>query len=308
MLKRWIFYIAAVLSCLIFWAAHQSWIAWSLLSAVLWLPGFSLALSLIPMLSTKTHFSCPAAIDAGTKVSAVLHVQNRFPQPPFRCKLRLTHTFTGTDQKMKIGEALPTAHCGALLLDQDRVWVSDYLGLFSIPLTRSQIHKILIHPTPVPMDAPQDLQRLLARSWQPKPGGGFAENHEMRLYRPGDSLNQIHWKLTAKTGKLMVREAMIPRCGRILLTTDLCGTAEELDRKLGRLLWLSNYLLEQPLSFEIRIFCGNGLLTFPVSNQKELLQAMDEILCCSPASAGTSRNPETAASWHFHIGGEPDEA
>ncbi|MBR2633811.1 MAG: DUF58 domain-containing protein, partial [Lentisphaeria bacterium] len=45
-------------------------------------------------------------------------------------------------------------------------------------------------------------------SGRPKPGGGYGENYEIRQYRPGDNLNQIHWKLSAKVGDLMLREPM----------------------------------------------------------------------------------------------------
>lgn len=307
MLKRWIFYLAVLLGCTVFWAAHQTWMAWCLLRMVLWLPLFSLAVSLIPMLTTRLSFHCPPALPLGTDAQVGLSVKNIFPQPPYRWKLRVTHTLTGKIQPLKASDSLPAAHCGQLVLNCGRFLVYDYLGLFCLPLTRAQSRSVLIRPAVVPMESPKDLQRILAHAWQPKPGGGFAENHEMRLYRPGDGMNQVHWKLTAKTGKLMVREAMIPRCGRILLTLDIFGTAEELDRKLGRLLWLGNYLLEQSLSFEICAQSGSGLLCLSVTGQTDFEKAMDQLLCCSPLQAA-AQHSDTAASWHFHIGGDPDEA
>jgi hypothetical protein len=98
------------------------------------------------------------------------------------------------------------------------------------------------------------LARYAGRAWKPKPGGGFAENHEIRLYRPGDKMNQIHWKLSSKMNKLMVREAMEPVQDRVLVEMILRGTPEELDRKFGRLLWTGNYLLEQGLDMLDEMF------------------------------------------------------
>lgn len=89
-----------------------------------------------------------------------------------------------------------------------------------------------------------NLNQFTVRRHRPKPGGGFAEEHELRDYRPGDSLREVHWKLSAKTDTLMIREAQEPITGRALLTLDLYGTPEELDSTLSQLAWLSRWLTE----------------------------------------------------------------
>lgn len=307
MLKRWIIYISTLAGCLIFWAAHRGWIAWALLTVILCLPWFSLVISLVPMLTTRPGLSCPAAMDMGVQTPAVLTVKSFFPQLPYRCKLTLTHTLTGQTRKLPVGQSLPSGHCGQLLLRCSRFWVYDYLGLFALPLTRVQSRTVLVRPAPVSMEAPRGLQNVLSTSWQPKPGGGFAENHEMRLYRPGDSLNQIHWKLTAKTGRLTVREAMVPRYGKLLLTLDVRGTAAGLDRKMGRLVWLGDFLLARALQFELHALTGHGLLQLRITCRADLDRAMDQLLRSSPVHTGTARDT-AAAAWHFHIGGDTDEA
>ena len=152
-----------------------------------------------------------------------------------------------------------------------------------------------------------ELETFLAKSWRPKFGGGYAENHELRLYRPGDNLNQVHWKLTAKTGKWMLREPMEPQRGLVLLTMELRGTPEELDRKLGRLLWLGNHLLEKNISFRLRVLTGQGLEDREIASAQQLLEQLDALLCSPAAAEGSLPDPAAPASWHYHIGGEPDE-
>ena len=71
-----------------------------------------------------------------------------------------------------------------------------------------------------------------------QPGGGFSEIHDLREYRPGDSLHEIHWKLSAKTDKLIVREAEEPDLGLVVLSFDFSGTRTQLDSTLRQLLWL----------------------------------------------------------------------
>ncbi len=307
MLKRWIFYLAALLSCAVFWVSHQGWISWLLLLIVLWLPWLSLLLSLLFMLNVHPSYTCARQLTMGVEELLTMSVRSRFPLPPYRCQLTLHHSLTGESRRIKPDMPLPTEHCGLLTVNCRHFYVYDVLGLFRLPLSRLPELRVLVRPTVVPMDAPRELERYLAHAWQPKPGGGFAENHELRLYRPGDSLNQIHWKLTAKTGNLTIREPMIPRQGRILLTVDLVGTADQLDQKLGKLVWMGQHLLEMGLNFELRALTGDGLLALPVTDRQALDAAVDQLLSSSPALEGTAQNTGAAVSWHFHIGGEQDE-
>ena len=157
------------------------------------------------------------------------------------------------------------------------------------------------------MEVPPDLTQYLARSWRPKPGGGYAENHEIRQYHPGDNLNQIHWKLSAKVGDLMLREPMEPERGLMLLTMDLRGTPEELDIKFGRLLWLGSWLLEHLIPFEVRALTGNGVESWAVTDEWSLQTFMEALLCAPYAKEGSILDRSFAAAWRHHIRGDPDE-
>ena len=198
-------------------------------------------------------------------------------------------------------------HCGGIAVTVARARVCDYLGLFAFPVGKVTPKTILVRPKPLPIPAIPDLDRYIARAWKPK-SGGFAENHELRLYRPGDSLNQVHWKLTAKTGKWMIRQPMEPQRGLVMLTMTLRGTPEELDRKFGRLLWLGKYLVEKDVRFEIRTLTADGVQSSWVQTEQELNKATDTLLCAGEAKEGSIRDFGFAASWQYHIGGEPDEA
>ena len=186
--------------------------------------------------------------------------------------------------------------------------VCDYLGLFRFHAKTAEPKTLLVRPAPLPVKEPPDLKRFLARAWKPKPGGGYSENHELRLYRPGDNLNQVHWKLSAKTGNLTLREPMEPQRGLVLLTMTLRGSPEELDRKFGRLLWLGTFLLEQEVPFEIRALTGSGIRSLAVDSPLALTRAIDKLLCDPAAAEGSIRDQNYAASWQYHIGGQPDEA
>lgn len=304
---RRILYVLALLGCLIFYGAYQLWFSWLLLLVVLLLPWLSLLLSLGAMLRVKAEPDGPDRIPMGSEAKMELRIISPNPEPPIRSKIQITKPNTGKIQTLSPGTSLPTNHCGGLIAQLSRPKVFDYLGLLRLKIRKTSIKTILILPEPVKMDIPPDLSHYLAQSWRPKSGGGYAENHELRLYRPGDNLNQIHWKLSAKTGDLILREPMEPDRGLMLLTMDLCGTEEELDIKFGRLLWLGSWMLEQQIGFDIRVLTGSGVETRTIRDEWDLQRCVDELLCAPAAAEGTIRDLDYAAAWQYYIGGDPDE-
>lgn len=308
MLSRRIWYLVSLAGCIVFYICYQEWLSWIALVAILGLPWLSLLLSLPGMVTFQLRAEGPAWVVLGDKAQVRLQGSSRFPAPMFRGRLRLERKFTGENWTHRHAAALPTDHCGAITATPEKLRVCDYLGLFRIPVRRGEGLRILVRPVPVPLERAPDVEAFLSRSWKPKAGGGFAENHEMRLYRPGDNFNQVHWKLTAKTGDLIIREPMEPERERMLVTMDLKGTPDRLDRKLGQLLWLGTFLVEKELPFEICALTGEGLTASFVACEGDLTKAVDALLGCTPAGEGSMLDRELSASWHYHIGGGPDEA
>ena len=270
-------------------------------------PLLSLALSLPAMLQFRGEIEAPDRAAMGEEIHAALWGLSHLPQPRFLGRLTRTDLITGVSQRHDPKHPLPTGHCGAFRLTVPRLRVCDYLGLFALPVPPAQPRVVVVRPDPVAMAELPDLSRCVPRAWTPKPGGGFAENHELRLYRPGDNLNQVHWKLSAKTGRLILREPMEPVSDRLVLTMDLTGTPAEIDRKFGRLLWLSRQLLQQQRPHEIRCLTAEGVAVHLVSNENELTGALDDLLCRPAAPGGTLRDRVTGTVWQFHVGGDADE-
>ena len=305
MSRNWCIYLAALLGCLVFHVAYQGWLAWVLLLGLLGLPLLSLLVSLPAMLTTSVCVHKCIPVSKGARITLRAVAQSRLPLPPYSCRFEMTRELTGQKTDVTAGQALDTQHVGRITITPKKSRVHDYLGLFRIPIRNRKEAHLTVRPLPVPMAVPEDLERFLSVSWRPKPGGGFAENHELRLYRPGDSLNQVHWKMTAKTGKLMIREAMEPMPGRMALTVDISGTPEELDRKFGRLLWMGQYLLGRGLSFGIHARTADGICVEKVNSEQSLCKVIDRLLGMRAAEGAAVQT--TAATWQCTIGGEPDE-
>ena len=304
MASRRFSYGLVLLVCFLTYVLSGTWLAWLVLTAALLLPLLSLLISLPAIRSFRMS---PAGVDVlqtGEEAALWLMGSCGPPMPPFRGNLKVRNCFTGEVFRYRPELGLSTAHCGGLEVTVEKGRVCDYLGLFSFRPRRTEGRTILIRPTPLEVPNPPDPEQLVPRHWHAKTGGGFSEAHELRPYRPGDSMTGIHWKLSTKTGSLMVREPMEPEQGRLVLTMDLRGTGDELDRKFGRLLFLGNRLLEQELHFDLRVLTGQGLWTMGITGPRELDRAVNSLLCQNPAAEGSARDCPVDAAWQYHIGGE----
>ncbi len=307
MKRRRFLYILALAGCIVFYGAYQKWFSWIVLLAVLALPWFSLLLSLRAMLGTRLRLTVPERVVQGTRTVVKLEVRCPVPQVPYRGGIRVTKPITGESWILRSGDSLPTEHCGGLILRLEKASVYDYLGLFSIKLRRPPVCVVRVMPKRTELPVPEELPQYTAKAWRPKQVSVFAENHEIRQYQPGDPLTLVHWKLSAKTEEMMLREPMEPDCGMIRLIMDLCGTPDELDRKFARLQCFGDWLLGRGVSFQVLALTGKGTESWSISGEWEFGKCVDALMCAPFAPDGSIRERNTDAG-RVYIGGDPYEA
>ena len=283
---------------------YQGWLGQLLPGAVILLPILSLLVSLPGMRSTKLHLSGPEFVSPGDAATVRITADGLFPAPLHHGRIRVTRPLTGESWKIMEGSPLPTDHCGGLLCIPEKRWVYDCLGLFRMRPRGQLAHTVTVRPQPITPENLPRLHRALATQYRPKPGGGFGENHELRLFRPGDNLNQIHWKLTAKTGKFIIREPLVPIGNQLQVLIKLSGSPAELDNKFGQLLGVGAHLLDVGIPFEICALTGRGTECFSVDSPETLTKVVDRLLCASPASEDAEL-PD-ARKGQYRIGGLSD--
>lgn len=304
---RRIIYLATLLGSLVFYGFYREWFSWFLLMTVVLLPLFSLAISLPAMLTVQAGLRCPETGRVGVPIRTALEVKCKYPSPPVSCRIRLHNCLTDRRYVGLPGERIPTEHCGLMRISYDRLLVYDYLGLFCRRLRKGDSCVVYIMPKPVPSVLPSQMGGQAVLGYRPKPGGGFAEDHDLRLYRPGDDLRAIHWKLSAKTGKLIYREPIEAIRNGYLLTATLSGKPAQIDKKLGQLLWLSQTFLQQQIGHEICCRTGAGEVRFRVSDAATLDEGMRKLMRSSPVKEASGTD-EPDVVCHRKIGGGTDEA
>ena len=225
----------------------------------------------LPRRSAALSWAAPDAAIRGERVDASLQsVLRGLPglQPTLR--LAWENAFTGEGEARRVrlrrGEgsvplAIPAVHCGLLRLRADECLLTDPLGLFTRRLSaaaqaeceilpRAQRVELQLSETP---DSPDESRRWsLLRA-----GADPSESFRIRDYVPGDSLRQIHWKLSEKLDRTLVREPGLPvreQLGLLFESAALPDAAvspEDADRALELLAGLCRTLCREELLFSI---------------------------------------------------------
>lgn len=115
------------------------------------------------------------------------------------------------------------------------ITVRDFLGLVSL---RKEVGSTA-ETTVFPRDGTSyegsfsDMAKGMTESEETvKKGHDFSDVSDVREYIPGDRLNSIHWKLTAKKDVLMVKDRVSMSDQQMVILTVLSGTDETVDEIL----------------------------------------------------------------------------
>ena len=93
-----------------------------------------------------------------------------------------------------------------------------------------------------------------------RPGDDPGETFDIREYREGDSIRQIHWKLTGKMDRLMIREKSFPVDDTVLILAEAFlpekdpGTAQTLAEVFAAVL---SSFMEQGISCQAGVYDGS---------------------------------------------------
>ena len=310
-----VLYAIALVGVLVFHTYYTGWFSWYLLMLAITLPVFSLLCSLPAMRRLQLQPQMDESCVRGGKAQLVFQNAGRslLPAPIYRFTLTRTDELTGEQTSARLQLAargncvvqVPAAHCGSYRYMLSRGRVYDYLGLFSVPLRLPQLGRCHVLPkAQMPRQLP-NLSQFQSRSYQPKYGGGFSEMHELREYHPGDQMRDVHWKLSAKTDDLIVREPMEPNRGQVIISLDWSGSRQAIDNTLDILLWLSGWLIGREVRHEV---CWIDPASF--EPQSRSIFTLNDLQALVTELLGTRLRDSTPsianrsfahADWRYHI-------
>jgi len=296
-------YVVAVVACGLVFGSLWGWIeAWYV--AVI---GGALLVLALPFLFGGRAYRVridpgSGSVVAGDELRADVEVSNTSvrPQLPAVAELAITAVHSrgeadtealveiaipllGARESVSLPVSVPARDRGVLRLGPTTVTRRDPLGLLRRELSWRERHLVHVHPRTVGLPPHSaGLIRDLEGQASRRLTDADLSFHAVREYVPGDAVRHVHWKATAKTGTLMVRQYEESQAARIALLFDArpdeYAGGEEFELGVSVAASLSAQAVRGGREhFVAASRRGTGLGELPSRNQTELLDSWAEL-------------------------------
>ena len=188
-------------------------------------------------------------------------------------------------------------YCGRVKISIRRLKLYDCFGVLGVNVKSRAVNHITVMPDTfeqqiniIPNPHAADDSDIYAPD---RPGSDLSETFQIREYVQGDSPKQIHWKLSGKFDRMIVRDASMPIIRSVLIfweRTGVGGAPELTDAQAEVVVSLCKNLLEQSVQFTVgwndtdRSLC----VLREIHDMDELIGYIPRILRASGISAGVS--------------------
>ncbi len=169
-----------------------------------------------------------------TKVKAVLVVKDILRNKIRKYRMTLPGVLPGKNEFIRSVRLYGTGNYEILL---KRLIIYDITGLLFLKFRMKQSGRIQIMPQlhDVPVRLTLATKNFYGESDvydEHSPGHDTTELFQVREYRFGDRIQNVHWKLTAKQEELMVKEHSLPKSCPVILILDVKSAGGRKKKKL----------------------------------------------------------------------------
>ena len=265
---------ALVLEALLIWcfAYFGSGVALALAVLLILVPVATLPISLC--LRKRMEITVEAAVSQrkGDEGTITIKVMNPtvFPALRLRCDVMVQNqlnreiqkqcviTWVGPKRTQQSALRVKSEYCGRLRVWVPQVVLYDCFSIFGIRCKCNAVTHITVQPEtfePVVVLVPNPSSTDDSESYsQEKPGADLTETFQIREYVPGDSPRQIHWKLTNKFDKLIVRDPGLPISKNVLVFWERTGDSSHparIDAQAEVVISLCRSLVDMGIQFTV---------------------------------------------------------
>ena len=194
-------------------------------------------------------------------------------------------------------------NCGYTEVKAEKIYLTDFFGFipFKVKGFASSEAKCTVLPDTFDMTLVFDNMPIAiddSESYSPdKKGNDCSETFQLREYIPGDSIKQIHWKLSEKLDKVIVREASLPVQKSTLVFWDKYSenglSPCESDSMAEVTASICRALTKAGTPFSLGWNENKNCFTENISSTEELIRAIPRIL------KGSSENDISGAKRYF---------
>lgn len=287
MLKTWVIYSVSLFSTFIFFLCYKMWVSWFCLIVVLFIPLLALLMSVIASQTMTFKLENPGNAPLGVPLYIKITVEGNASYFAFcRINAEVKDHMAGTTKKLALivhdkgTTKIPvdTSHCGSYSYKMPKIDIYDLFGFFRFSKTIDKDSEILVKPVPAMPERMPDMFGFKAKSLR-KAKQPNTEIYDIRDYQMGDPVKSIHWKMSAKKDKLLVKEPLEEFGGHSRVILKLTSDRDVLDVHLGQILFTSRFFIEHETPHKIRVIPPDrSEIAFDVESETDLQRAISMIL------------------------------
>lgn len=322
-------YLVLLIAAALFFVLYLDPLSLILFLVIAVLPVFLFIITLIARLSSKVSVEVKNnAAEKGEEALLYFTVHNRsfISLKNLKVNFTIENKFLGEQEvrelyisapaltKQTTEYAVASEHIGSIEVAVKNVVFYDYFKLFSFnyklkeKFTISFLPEIL--PTPVNLRVNSYINTESDVFSKQKPGDDPSEIFKIRDFVGGDKLNRIHWKLTTKTGHLMVKEFSLPINTSIMIAVELNADKEKegfldyIDTVIETAVCLSSYLADNNVRHYVSWYDGKSGSVFKedIKSKNDLYTALSLMLSSkSSVGCGTLDNLKNSPNDYSHI-------
>lgn len=290
MLKNIAVYLCLLACAFLFNIFYFEWFSWILFLILICVPILSILISMPFMIKAAVN-GVVIESNGVVNINSVFKVKlksnaNKFLFFPL-IKIKLS-TYSSLGNKNKnfrlsycgnLGSGKPevklnfkkndlTRHSASIRISKKYCRVYDFLGLFFIPVKSSVNADCLVLPREIRPKLLPDKNIMKIKTYK-KGMTSSNDIYDIRKYRSGDEVKNIHWKLSAKYNDLYIKEPLLPVYYTTAVKPVYNDNPDANDDITARLIYVSNYCIKRHLS--CCAVQSDGSI-FRIHNQKTLFE------------------------------------
>ena len=244
MLKPVILWVLWVLCALAMYIFGDNALTLLLLALSVLIPPLTYLVSSIALRGVSASLSFPFVMQKGKDAECAVVIKSRslLPLWRMRCRAETQNLLTGEKGTLEICLSLMpksqkeirfrvgSEYCGRINVTMTEIGAFDPFSIFRTTAKSDALARAMVYPDTFEAEvsiALNNAQLEDCDEYSPnKPGWDRTETFQIREYVDGDSIRQIHWKLTTKYDKIIIRDPALPVLRSVLVMWDKSLPAE----------------------------------------------------------------------------------
>lgn len=301
----WARYLAIFALILLLALASGSGWVWGLGAFVVLLPLVSFCGNFWVRRKLQASLSLPTTSPKSSACMATLTLSSKswLPAAKVLCQIRIINDLTGEEQFLWMEASVPpkdrfhrdflleSAHCGRIYVELKKARLLDCFGLLSLSLSLKAGARLTVLPDLFSCQVSLSPTPSLAEdSSLSRRGDDPSEVFQLREYQQGDDVRRIHWKLSSKLDKLILRESSQTVDRSLLVYWDkrFPCTPAQMDAMAEITASVCQGLCDSGISFDLGWTEGEELELRSIGGEDQLLQTIPALV----TQAGKESCPE----------------